>query len=357
VRRSPDYNENAFLALVPYANVGPVGATAGMTALSYMNSNGWTGWGPALGYAATTGNMNLFFPGNNALANADYANNNRISELVGMRRYYVADRHRDKFRASLNWQASDRLSIQAGWNVNRDDYPTSVYGLQDATGWALSLDGSYALGDHLSASVFYTHQTLRSITAGNSYTANSNAASVTNGQPGAVGLSGNGCDGFTTLQQRNDNNKLDPCLNWSANMLDSANSVGFGLKERAGALDVTADFVMSRASWDNNVTGGNWANNILNGPGGAPTTAAAWFIAATALPTVTTNAAELRVSGTYALSASRSVRVGYAYIRMDSADWAYEGMQFGSLSGVLPTGEQPFNYGVNVVAVSYLWRF
>ncbi len=31
-RRTPSYNENAFLALVPYANVSPVGATGGATA-------------------------------------------------------------------------------------------------------------------------------------------------------------------------------------------------------------------------------------------------------------------------------------------------------------------------------------
>ena len=32
-RRAPDYNENAFLALVPYANVSPATATGGATAL------------------------------------------------------------------------------------------------------------------------------------------------------------------------------------------------------------------------------------------------------------------------------------------------------------------------------------
>ncbi len=87
MRRSPDYNENAFLALVPYANVSPATATGGATALAFMLANGWNGWGPAAGYAPTPGNMNLFFPSNNALANAMYANNNRISELAGLRRY------------------------------------------------------------------------------------------------------------------------------------------------------------------------------------------------------------------------------------------------------------------------------
>jgi MtrB/PioB family decaheme-associated outer membrane protein len=357
VRRA-DYNENAFLALVPYANVSPAAATDGATALSFMKANGWNGWGPALGFAVTTGNMNLFFPSNNALANAMYANLNRISELPGMRRDYVADRNRDKVRTMLTWQASEPLSFQAGVDFNRNTYPNSIYGVQHARNWAVNVDGTYALTDQLSANVFYTYDTQRAITAGNTYTANSNTAAGTNGQPGVVGLSGNsGCDSYTTLQQRNNNNKLDPCLNWSANMLGRVNTVGGGLTKKAGKLDLTSSLMLSRARWDNNVTGGNWANNILNGAGAAPTTIAAWFIPAIPLPTVTTNTVELRLNGTYTISEGQSVRVAYAYLRMDNADWMYQGMQFGSLSAQLPTSEQPFHYRVHLVSVSYLLSF
>jgi len=356
-RRAPDYNENAFLALVPYAGVSPATATGGVTALSFMNANGWTGYGPVAGYAATTGNMNLFFPLNNALANALYANLNRISELPGMRRYYVADRNRDKVRTLLTWQATDELSLQGGVNLTNDDYPTSFYGVQSVKGWAVNLDGTYALADDVSANAFYTYENQRSITAGNSYTANSNTATIANSQPGVVGLSGNSCDGYTTLLQRNNNNKVDPCLNWSANMLDKANTVGFGLRGKASDLDLTGNVILTRARWDNTVSGGNWANNILNGPGGAPTTIAAWFIAATPTPTVTTDTVEVHLSGKYAISKLQSVRVAYSFQRMTSVDWAYEGMQFGSLSGILPSNEQPFNYSVNVVGVSYVLTF
>jgi len=357
-RKAPGYNENAFLALVPYANVGPVGATAGMTAFAFMTAAGWNGWGPAAGYAATTGDMNLFFPSNNALANATYANLNRISELPGMRRYYVAARDRNKVRTLFDWQTTDQFSVQAGVDLTNDVYPGARYGLQSAKGWSAHVDGSYALGENLSATVFYTYDTQRSITAGNTYTANSNVSSINNGQPGVVGLSGNSCDGYVTLQQRNNNNKIDPCLNWSANMLDNVNTFGLGLRLKTEKFDVTGDAVLSRARWDNNVSGGNWANNILNGPGAAPTTIAAWFIPAAALPTVSTDSAEVRLNCRYAISAKQAVRVGYAYLRMRSADWAYEGRQFATtLSGVLPTNEQPFNYTVNVFSVSYVVKF
>ncbi len=356
-RRAPDYNENAFLALVPYANVSPATATGGASAYSFMIANGWNGWGPAAGYAATAGNMNLFFPSNNALANGLYANNNRISELPGMRRYFVADRNRNKVRSMLNWQATDQLSFQGGLDFTGEKYPDSTYGLQDAKVWALNLDGTYALSEDLSANVFYTYENQRSISAGNTYTANSNVSSLANSQPSAVGLSGNTCDGYTTLQQRNNNNKLDPCLDWSANMLEKVNTLGFGLRKQASRLDLTGNLILTWQRWDNNVSGGNWANNLLGGLAGAPTTIAAYFIPATPLPTVTTDTVELRLSGKYAISTRQSVRVAYAYVHMSNADWMYDGMQLGSLSAQLPTYEQPFNFGVNVVSVSYILNF
>jgi MtrB/PioB family decaheme-associated outer membrane protein len=358
-QRRGAYNENAFLALVPYANVSPASATGGATALSFMNANGWNGYGPALGFAATTGNANVFFGSNNALANAAYANNNRISELQGFRRYWVADRNRDKVRSSLMWQGGDTVSFQGGVDFNRDDYVNTTYGLQNAKGWAANADVTYTPRDNLSADVFYTYENQRGLSTGNTYTANSNAATIANGQAGAVGLSGNSCDSYTTLQQRNNNNKLDPCLNWSADTQDGANTVGFGLRTKAGKVDLTGNIFFTRARSDYGVTGGNWANNVLNGQGGAPTTIAAFYIPATAFPTVTSDTSEFRLNGTIPVAKAQSLRIAYTYMHMTSSDWVYAGMQIGlgTIAGVLPSNEQAFNYKVSVVAVSYFLTF
>jgi len=356
-RRTPSYNENAFLALVPYANVVPAAAANGMTALAFMAANGWTGYGPTLGFAATTGNMNLFFPSNNALANAMYANNNRISELPGMRRYYVADRNRNKLRSSLAWQASDALSFQGGLDFNKDTYPDAVYGLQTSKSWAINVDGTYLFGEDFSADVFYSYEDMRGLSAGNSYTANSNAATLANAQASAIGLSGNSCDGFATLQQRNNNNKIDPCLNWSSDMLDSVHTVGVGIRKKAGIVDLLGNVLLSHSRWDNTVTGGNWANNVLVGPAAPPTAVAAFFIGAESFPTVATNTGELRLSGRFPIHKLQSLRVAYSYLRMSSDDPAYQGMQFGSISTVLPTNEQPFKYSVNSIGFSYVLTF
>jgi len=359
-RRTPGYNENAYLALVPYAGVAPAGQT--QSALAAMQQSSLPGYGPVLGFNNGTFINGTFFPSNNAMANAMYANNNRISELIGMRRYYVADRDRDKVRSLVGWQASDALSFQAGVDANRDDYPDSTYGVQQNTVWGVNVDGNYAVSDRVSADLFYGYDRMRAVTAGNTYTANSNSATIANSQPGVVGLSGNTCDPYTTLLQRNNNNKIDPCLDWQSAMRDEVHTVGFSLVDKrfvSPKLDLIANVVVSHARTANTVTGGNWANNLLTGPGAPPTTTAAYFIGSAAVPTVPTTSSELRLDGRDAVGKGRVLRLSYSYLRMKSSDWQYEGMQTGTgtLSGVLPTNEQPFNYKVNVVAFSYLVSF
>ena len=51
--------------------------------------------------------------------------------------------------------------------------------------------------------------------------------------------------------------------------------------------------------------------------------------------------------------------MGYSYLRMKSSDWVYDGMQIGAgtIAGVLPSNESPFNYSVNVIGVSYILSF
>ncbi len=274
---------------------------------------------------------------------------------MGMRRYYVADRNRGKLRSALDWQATDALSFEGGLDFTGDDYTDARYGLQTSKSVGVDVDGTYAVGDGFTATVFYSFEHQRGVTDANTYTANSNADNVN----GVTALSGNDCGNFTTVQARNNNNKLNPCLDWSADMLDRIHTIGLTLVKKTEKLTVTGDGVYARARSTNEVTGGSWTNNPLALAHAPDGTVAAYFIAATPLPLVTTNTLDLRVNGTCAVAAHQSLRIVYAYLRMRSADWVYDGMQIGAgtPSGVLPTNETPFNYDVHVVAVSYIIAF
>ena len=89
---------------------------------------------------------------------------------------------------------------RAAIDYNKDDYSNSVYGLKSAENWALNLEGSYAVNAELSAQAFYTHENIKSQSAGISYGSNSASAFV--GQAGNTIVSG-GC--FPTVLLRNQN--------------------------------------------------------------------------------------------------------------------------------------------------------
>jgi MtrB/PioB family decaheme-associated outer membrane protein len=354
--RTVDYNENAFLAIVPAANWTPTGAPAGTTAYSTMLALGYTGYGPVMGLnpLPTTGSAAAFyFANNNALTNSLYGNQNRISELPGMRRFDLADRNRDKLRGALNWQASDTTSVQAALDVNNDRYDNSVYGLQSAKNWAFTLDGTYAPSDNVSMTLFLTHEDQRSVTAGNSYTANSTAANVN----GFTAIQG-GC--YATIALRNANNKIDPCLNWNAEMKDRVDTLGLSYTRKAmagGSMDFSGALTFSQARSDVGVNGGNYANNPLAVAGAPAGTVAAYYIPATGLPTVKNDITELKLNWRIALAKDSSVRVGYSWQHLNSTDWVYDTFQPGPLSGVLPTYEKAPSYNVHTLGVAYTVAF
>jgi MtrB/PioB family decaheme-associated outer membrane protein len=356
------YNENAFLALVPYANVSPTGAPGGATAYGTMVANGLNGWGPNLGFnpTAPAGSALFFFfhekptESNNALYQGYYANENRISELPGMRQYNMADRNQDKLKAAINWQASDAWGVQAGVKLHKDDYANSTYGLKEASGWALNLDASYQANEDLSVSAFYTLEDQHAKSAGNTYTANSNAALALNAPTAIAG----GC--YATIASRNLNNKTDPCNNWTADLHDQVDTLGLAFSAKGlleGKLQLKGDVSITHAVTDTAFGGGTYVNNPLAVPGAPAGTIAAYYIPAVPLPRVTTKTFDLHLTAHYALDKMRSVRLGYLYSYLYSQDWAYDGMQAGGVTQMLPSYEQSPTYSVHALALSYVLRF
>src|ERR1700730_16124395 len=187
-QRSSKYDPIAWLALVPMANVIPgapvVGASTSV--YGYLRQTGLTGWGPIAGYPTTplTGNAAIFSPNNNIVPQSLYGSRDNLAELPAMRRFNVADRARETLRASLAWEASERLSFQTSADWNRDDYGSSVYGLQRASSWALNFDANLIVSDTVTTGLFFSHENLSSRNAGDGYGSNTNAPFV--GRPGTT---------------------------------------------------------------------------------------------------------------------------------------------------------------------------
>ncbi len=361
-QRRVHYDPNAWLAEAPMAAQIPGGPIVGATTsvYGYLQQTGLTGFGPLLGYPTTplTGDAAIFSPNNNIVPQSLYGSRDNLADLPGLRRYNLADRNRDRLRFSMDWDATDRLSLLGNFEYDRDDYLHSVYGLQNASAWTAGIDGSYALSNRLTISGFYTHENQRARQAGDGFGSNSNSAFIGRAENTLVAGS---C--YMTVLERTNNGKLDPCLIWSADTRDQADTAGLAIARRgllAHRLDLSADVVYSRAHTDIGVDGASYANNpyaLAGAPPLASGVPAILLIPAADLPSVVTDTYELRLSGRYALSHASDLRVVYQYAHMKVRDFAYLGSQFGTGTEQLPTLEQAPDYDVNVIAVYYRHRF
>jgi len=361
-QRRVSYDPNAWLALVPMANVIPGAPTVGATTsvYGYLTQTGLTGWGPVAPFPTTplTGNAAIFSPNNNIVPQSLYGSRDNVSELPGMRRFDMANRDRNRVRASLDWQATERFSTQGTLEFSDDQYDQSIYGLQRATDWAASLDATYALSERLVVNAFFTHDSRRSRTAGDAYGSNSSTAFV--GKAGNTVVSG-GC--FNTVLAKNQNAKVDPCLNWKETLDDHTDTVGISLIKKQflwHRLDLTADATYSRAVTDVDVRGGSYANSpfaLAGAPALAAGVPAVYYIPAANLPPVTTKTIDLRLGTRITVGQSGELRVFYEVERLKATDYAYDGMQFGTGTEQLPTLERAPDYTVHVVGLTFGYRF
>jgi hypothetical protein len=81
------------------------------------------------------------------------------------------------------------------------------------------------------------------------------------------------------------------------------------------------------------------------------------FTPAADMPEAVYRSIELRLDGLYHLAKSSSLHFSYGFKHLSSSDYVYDGLRFGTLTTVMPTGEQAPSYSVHVFGVSYLYTF
>ena len=354
------YNENAFLALVPMANqITNGGAT--QSVYSYLKSQGLTGFGPVAGLPTTplTGDANIFSPLNNAVPQALYASVNAINELVGLRRYTVADRDHHKVFADLNWQANDQFSLHGNGEFNDEDYINSVYGMKKNVFWEASLDANYTPTENFVVDLFYTYDNQRFLMRGDAYGSNSTTAFV--GQAANTIVAG-GC--YPTVAAKNAIAKLDPCLAYNKSDRDKIDTLGFTLSRKnllSNNLQLAAQFLYNRSRTDTAVQGGSYVNNPLALASPAPAlpagTAAVNYITAQGYPTVRDDEITISPTAQYVFKKNLTLKAFYLFQKMMSSDWIYLGMQYGTGTNYMPTNEKAPNYAISAGGLSLVYVF
>ncbi len=358
--RRGTYNENAFLALVPMANHIPKGG-ASQSLYSYLKNTGLTGFGPVAGLPTTplTGDAAIFSPNNNAVPQSLYASQNAINELVGLRRYTVADLDRNKVFTDLDWQGTDKFSLHGNGVLDSNDFVHSAYGVRKDLFWEASMDASYTPKETLVVDLYYTYDDRHVQTRGDSYGSNSATAFV--GQAADTTVAG-GC--YATVAAKNAVAKIDPCLSYAKTDRNRYDTLGLSMSKNgllSGNLQLAAQVLYNRGRTYTAVVGGSYVNNPLALAAPAPAlsagTSAVLYIAAQNYPTVRDDEITVSPTASYAINKKATLKAFYLFQRMMSSDWAYLGMQYGTGSNYLPSNEKMPNYAISAAGLSMVYAF
>ena len=230
------------------------------------------------------------------------------------RKYYMADRDRDRLRLYAGYAPDAALSLQARVDANVDRYPRTTYGVTDARSVSANVEAGYAFDDNLSANIFATREHQR--------------------------------------QRERSRQNLNPALagnadaDWWNLLIDNTTSFGAGIRRQGlmgGKLELTADAIVVRGRMPIATTVG-----VGVSPGMNP---------ASALPDVTLRSENLSLSARITIDRRSALRLRAFYQHLDSADWAYQQVGVNTLLNVMGTGETPARHSVYGFGVSWVRRF
>lgn len=238
-------------------------------------------------------------------------------EVPSLRKYFLADRKRDKLGLTANFAPTDRLDLQFSAHHTSDKYPDTFagLGLTRASGWIASFDANLQATDALSGSFFLSVDQYKSD--------QNNAHSPDN------------------ASIANANNNTIPAANWAVTTLtDRTYSVGLGVRYKpVRKYELGANFTHSDSVGRSAFAFGSAA------PVGP-------------LPDLESRLNRLEMFGRYQLQKDLTVNLKYAYERYSSADWAWDApLTLTSVTSVVGAGNTSPKYNVHFVGVSLSYKF
>lgn len=257
-------------------------------------------------------------------------------DFYGFYPYFDASRTQQVFKAGVNWQAVDALTVGISAKLADDRY-RSDYGVQKGNSWSANVDASYAYSPKGSLFAYVTQQHRQRDLTDIQRNSSSAAASAT-----ALNI-----PAFAT---------------WSNTLKDDDLTIGIGFKQSAlmgGKLELAADasYSLGKAAYATvlNYTGattGGVTCNSLNGAG------AVLIGSCGDLPDVKSETSRIKLSGIYSVAKDARIQLILLHQKLSAADYYYNAYQYGSTpNSLMPTNQQPGSYKVNAVGLSYLYSF
>lgn len=229
----------------------------------------------------------------------------------GLRKYYQADRSRNRFGLSLSFTPGQAWSLGFDAQRLRDDYRHSELGLRRSDSDVYTFDLSYTPSARWSSYAFYTRESMDQDQAGVS------------------------TRGGTRVED-----SQNPARRWFANHDDTSRTAGAGFNWKVfdDRLDLGLDYLHARTHGQITVVAGS---ALTTGP----------------LPPDRTRLTSLGLHGKYRLRDDLSLHVRAWRERFRATDFALDDVEANQLNNVILLGDDSDDYDVNVVTVSLSYRF
>jgi MtrB/PioB family decaheme-associated outer membrane protein len=246
------------------------------------------------------------------LVNLNNASTATTGDLVAP--LHLADRDRNTWRLTLNWMPSDPLSLSFRFDESRDKYAGTGlvpfdFGPRKGRAQNTSLDGAYAFSPALQATAWVS----RNINSFEDALCRSNAPNV--------------CPATAA----------NPI--WGADLRNTANSFGLGLRAKASAkLELSADVAETRV------------RDKMNLLAISPTTPLA------VLDEIHTKVTTWTLSAKYALQRNSGLRATFVHDQYRTDDWTFANWNYTPAEGGTTIRQAP-NQKVNFLGLSYYYRF
>jgi MtrB/PioB family decaheme-associated outer membrane protein len=240
-------------------------------------------------------------------------------EYNGFVAYFQGSRKENKGTLSVDWQATDKVSLGLSGKYAKDDYSASL-GVQHGEQYSVNLDANFMLSEASSIDAYVTSQ-------------------------------------HRTRDLNNDANghPVDPLLltvtkDWTNNLTDDDLMLGLGAKQKGlmgGRLDLSEDLTYSLGKTDYTTAAGAGFTCST----GASTNCGSF-------PTIKAETTTLKLTGSYKVDKASKVVLSYMYQHLNSNDPTYYQYYQQSYKGsTLPAYLTAPNYNQNVVFLAYDYSF
>ncbi len=233
-----------------------------------------------------------------------------------VRKYNFSNRDRDALKFNVTASPYQKVTLGLAAEYYDDDYKTDkniLLGRNDAKGTIYTLDAGFTPADKVTVFAYYTHDNYKSHQNGRSFTSTTKAAAAVDGPY--------------------------PAGDWFVGVDNKADTFGIGFKvtEFQGRIDFGGDLIYTRSTGHVDPT--------------------ATTLAALPLPDNKTRLTALQLFAKYQLQKNSWAKLTFLYQKYRESDWAWDNVRPTEMANVISTGQQPPNYSVTGVGVSYIYRF